>query len=107
MELRELVSGEVRKRLRPSQAVAIVNGITPHSPVAQEKLELAHDLVADVRRIDAQRREVKRRITRAVVAAPTSGANRDLHVPPSRRVDSVRGGGFFVMPVSPRTIAWA
>lgn len=35
-------------------------------------LELAHDLVADLQRLDGQRREVKRRVARAVAAAPTS-----------------------------------
>ena len=54
----ELVPGGVRKQLRTSQAIAIVDSITAESPVAQAKLELAHDLVADLQRIDAQRREV-------------------------------------------------
>jgi hypothetical protein len=40
--------------------------------VAQAKLELARDLITDLQRIDTQRREVKRRITRAVATAPTS-----------------------------------
>src|SRR5437762_7583426 len=70
--LAELVPGGVRKQLRTSQAAAIVDGIVADSPVAQAKLELAHDLVADLQRIDAQRREVKRRVARAVAAAPTS-----------------------------------
>jgi len=68
----ELVPGGVRKQLRTSQASAVVDSITAESPVAQAKLELAHDLVADLQRLDAQRREVKRRVSRAVAAAPTS-----------------------------------
>ena len=68
----ELVPGGVHKQLRTSQAVAIVEGIVAQSPVAQAKLELARDLVADLQRIDAQRREVKRRVARAVAAANTS-----------------------------------
>jgi transposase len=68
----ELVPGGVRTQLRTSQAIAVVDGIVAESPVAQAKLELAHDLVADLQRIDAQRREVKRRVARAVAAAPTS-----------------------------------
>jgi len=68
----ELVPGGVRKQLRTSQAIAVVDSITAESPVAQAKLELAHDLVADLQRLDAQRREVKRRVSRAVAAAPTS-----------------------------------
>jgi transposase len=68
----ELVPGGVRRQLRTSQAAAVVDGIVADSPVAQAKLELARDLVADLQRIDAQRREVKRRVARAVAAAPTS-----------------------------------
>ena len=68
----ELMPGGVRKQLRTSQAIAVVDSITAESPVAQAKLELAHDLVADLQRLDAQRREVKRRVSRAVAAAPTS-----------------------------------
>ena len=55
----ELVPGGVRTQLRTSQAIAIVDSITAESPVAQAKLKLAHDLVADLQRLDAQRREVK------------------------------------------------
>jgi transposase len=62
----------VRKQLRTSQAITAVDGIVADSPMAQAKLELARDLVADLQRIDAQRREVKRRVARAVAAAPTS-----------------------------------
>jgi transposase len=39
---------------------------------AQAKLELARELVADLERIDAQRREAKRRTARAVAATRTS-----------------------------------
>ena len=46
--------------------------ITAHGPVAAAKLELAHDLVADLQRIDAQRRQVKRRLTQAVAATKTT-----------------------------------
>jgi hypothetical protein len=35
----------------------------------------------------------------------TNGANRDLRVPPARRVASPRGTGIRVTPVSPRAIA--
>jgi transposase len=68
----ELVPGGVRKQLRTSQAAAIVEDIVADSPVAQAKLELARDLVADLQRLDAQRREVKRRVARAVAAAHSS-----------------------------------
>ena len=70
--LAELVPGGVRTQLRTSQAIAVVDGIVADSPIAQAKLELARDLIADLQRIDAQRREVKRRVARAVATAPTS-----------------------------------
>jgi transposase len=41
-------------------------------PGGAGELELARDLVADLQRIDAQRREVKHRVARAVAAAHTS-----------------------------------
>jgi transposase len=68
----ELVPGGVRKQLRTSQAITIVESIVADSPMAQAKLELARDLVADLQRLDAQRREVKRRVARAVADCPTS-----------------------------------
>jgi transposase len=68
----ELVPGGVRKQLRTSQAIAVVDAIVTDSPMAQAKLELARDLVTDLQRIDAQRREVKRRVARAVAAAHTN-----------------------------------
>ena len=70
--LAELVPGGVRTQLRTSQAIAVVDGIDADSPIAQAKLELARDLVADLQRIDAQRREVKRRVARAVAATPST-----------------------------------
>jgi transposase len=70
--LRELIPGGVRKELRARQAIKVLDGIAADSPVMQAKLELARDLVADLERIDAQRREVKRRTARAVAAAHTT-----------------------------------
>src|SRR5690242_14768359 len=68
----ELVPGGVRKYLRASQATDVLDRIVADSPVAQAKLELARELVADLERIDAQRREAKRRTARAVAATRTS-----------------------------------
>lgn len=70
--VRELVPGGGRTRLRTSQALALIERIEADSPVAQAKLELAHELVADLERIDTQRREAKRRTTRALRASGTS-----------------------------------
>jgi len=48
----ELVAGGVRKQLRTSQAIELLTRIVVDSPIAQAKLELARDLVADLQRID-------------------------------------------------------
>jgi len=68
----ELVAGGVRKHLSTIKAAAIVEGLSADTPVAQAKLELARDLVADLQRLDVQRREVKRRIAHAVAETDTS-----------------------------------
>jgi transposase len=68
----ELVPGGFSKQLRAGQAIAVLGGITAHGAIAQARLELARDLIADLQRIDAQRREVKRRASRAVAASKTT-----------------------------------
>ena len=70
--VRELVPGGVRTRLRTSQAIDLVQRIVADSPAAQAKLELARELVADLVRIDQQRRDARRRTARAVAASGTS-----------------------------------
>lgn len=67
-----LVPGGFSRRLSAAQAIQILAEVTAHGPVAAARLELAHDLVADLERIDAQRREVKRRLAHAVTASRTS-----------------------------------
>jgi transposase len=52
--------------------IAAVDAIDTDSPIEQAKLALARDLVADLQRIDAQRRDVKRRVAAAVTAAHSS-----------------------------------
>ncbi len=73
----ELVPGGVRKELRTSRASEVVAGLVADSPVAQAKLELARDLVADLVRIDAQRRDARRRTARAVAVSGTSTTSID------------------------------
>ncbi len=68
----ELVAGGVRKQLRTSQAIELLTRIVVDTPIAQAKLELARDLVADLQRIDTQRREARRRTAQAVAASGTS-----------------------------------
>lgn len=47
----ELVPGGVRKQLRTSHASEVVAGLVADSPIAQAKLELAHELVADLQHV--------------------------------------------------------
>ena len=68
----ELTPGGFGKELSAAQAIEVLDGVDADSLVAQAKLELARDLVADLQRIDQQRREVKRRAARAVAASGTS-----------------------------------
>jgi transposase len=68
----ELVPGGVRKHARTRQAIEVLDRIVADSPITQAKLQLAHDLVADLQRIDQQRQEARRRTARAVAASGTS-----------------------------------
>jgi transposase len=67
--VRELVPGGGKTRLRTTQAIALVERIEAQTPMAQAKLELARELIADLVRIDAQRREARRRTAQAVRAS--------------------------------------
>jgi transposase len=68
----ELVPGGVRKHVRTSQAIELLDRIVADSPIAQAKLALARELIADLHRIDQQRRDAKRRTAQAVAASGTS-----------------------------------
>jgi transposase len=68
----EMTPGGFGKEISAEQATRALAGITADSPVTQARLELAHDLVADLRRIDEQRRDVKRRTARAIASSATS-----------------------------------
>jgi transposase len=67
--IRELVPGGGRTRLSTGQAIVLVDRIEAQTPAAQAKLELARELIADLERIDAQRREARRRTAQAVRAS--------------------------------------
>jgi transposase len=68
----ELVPGGFSRQLSAGQAIAVLDGLIVHGAAAQARLELARDLVADLQRIDAQRRDVRRRTARAVAASQTT-----------------------------------
>jgi transposase len=70
--LNELAAGGIAKELNASDAERLLAQITPTTPVEHIRLELALELLADVRVLDAQLKESHRRIRDAVRAANTS-----------------------------------
>jgi len=67
----ELIPGGIRKEVVVSQAEAILEAIEPTTIAGEQRLELAYDLLDDVRRLDAKLKRSKARIACAVEAADT------------------------------------
>jgi transposase len=68
----ELIPGGISKRISAAQAGHLLEGIRPAGAVAAARCELAAEFLADLRRIDAQLREVKKKLTTAVAASGTT-----------------------------------
>lgn len=68
----DFVPGGFTRRISVPQAIQLLESIPTSSPPDTARLELAHDLVADLQRIDEQRREVKRRLARVVAGSRTT-----------------------------------
>jgi len=68
----DLVAGGFPKQISAIQAAAVLDGIKPVDPVGQARLELAHELLEDLRRVDEQRRAAKRRLTKIVAESGTT-----------------------------------
>jgi transposase len=68
----ELVPGGVCKRITAGQAARILGSITPAGAVAAARCELAAAFVGDLRRVDAQLRDTRKKLTAAVRAAGTT-----------------------------------
>jgi transposase len=68
----ELIPGGVPDEITAGHAARILAQIRPAGPVAEARRELAAELLADIRRLDDQRREVKKKLTAAVAASGTS-----------------------------------
>jgi transposase len=68
----ELVPGGVSKKITASQATALLGSITPADAVAAARRELATEFVEDLRRIDTQMRETRRKLAAAVKASGTT-----------------------------------
>jgi transposase len=68
----ELVPGGVSKAITAGQATQLLGSITPPDAVAAARGELAAAFIEDVRRIDAQLRETRKKLAVAIRAAGTS-----------------------------------
>jgi transposase len=68
----ELVPGGVSKEITTAHAAHLLASITPSTAVAAARHELAAAFVEDLRRIDAQLRETKKKLAVAVAASGTS-----------------------------------
>jgi transposase len=65
----ELVPGGVAKQIYAAHAAQLLESITPSGAVEAARCELAGEFLADLRRVDAQLLEAKRKLTGAVRAS--------------------------------------
>ena len=68
----ELVPGGVSKRITAANAARVLQQVTVSGAVARARCELAAEFLEDLRRIDAQMKEVKKKLTAAVQASGTT-----------------------------------
>ena len=68
----ELVPGGVPEEITAGQAARILEQVAPAGAVAQARCELAAELLADIRHLDAQLRETKKKLAAAVRASGTT-----------------------------------
>jgi len=68
----DLVPGGVADEITAGHAARIRGRITPAGPAAEARRDLAAEFPADIRHLDAQRREVKKKLATAVKASGTS-----------------------------------
>lgn len=68
----DLVPGGIAGEISPAQATRLLDGLEPVGAVATARHELAVELVADLVRLDTQRRDARQRITAAVTASKTT-----------------------------------
>jgi hypothetical protein len=68
----ELVPGGVPEEITAAQAARILGRVTPSGVAGQARTGLAADLLADMRRLDEQMREPKKKLAAAVRASGTS-----------------------------------
>ena len=68
----ELIPGGVSKRISAAHAACLLEEVTPAGAVEAARCELAAEFLADLRRIDAQMREAKKKLTIEVRASATT-----------------------------------
>ena len=68
----ELVPGGIATEITPAHATRLLDELEPTGAVAAARYDLAYELVADLVRLDTQRREARRRIAAAVTASKTT-----------------------------------
>lgn len=68
----DLVAGGIPDEIYAGKAASLLADVAPDTAVAAARLELAHELVDDLRRVDRQRAESKKRLAGVVAASGTS-----------------------------------
>jgi transposase len=68
----ELIPGGVADEITAGQAARLLDQISPSGPVARARCELAAELLAGIRHLDAGRREARAKLAAAVKASGTS-----------------------------------
>jgi transposase len=68
----ELIPGGVSKRISAAQVGELLEGIRPSGAVEAARCELAAEFLADLRRVDAQMRDARNKLTIAVRASGTT-----------------------------------
>jgi transposase len=67
-----LVPGGIRKEITAGQVARVLERVTPAGAVAEARCELAAEFLADIRRLDAQLRETKKKLAAEVKASGTT-----------------------------------
>jgi transposase len=78
----DLVPGGIGEEITAAQAERILSQIRPAGAAARARGELAGEFLADIRNLDAQRREAKKKLAAAVKASGTSLTGRVFGVGP-------------------------
>ena len=71
----DLVAGGVPDEIYAGKAASLLAGVEPDGAVAAARVELAHELLDDLRRVDSQIAESKKRLKQVVAASGTTVIN--------------------------------